>query len=97
MEIRVKEPVRRPATISEQEFQTFVNTISTACSPYADPSGFRDRLICLMLKEGGFRLGELLGMRLSDLDFGKRGVHVRLFNRLRTAITDSTSCDPIHS
>jgi len=76
MEIRVKEPVRRPATISEQEFQIFVNTISTARSPQADPGGFRDRLICLMLKEGGFRLGELLGMRLSDLDFGKQGVHV---------------------
>ncbi len=77
MEIRVKEPVRRPATISEQEFQAFVNTISAARSPQADPSGFRDRLICLMLKEGGFRLGELLGMHLSDLDFGKQGVHVR--------------------
>jgi integrase/recombinase XerD len=77
MEIRVKEPVRRPATISEQDFQLFVNTISSARSPQADPSGFRDRLICLMLKEGGFRLGELLGMHLSDLDFGKQGVHVR--------------------
>jgi integrase/recombinase XerD len=77
MEIRVKEPVRRPATISEQDFQIFVNTISTAHSPQADPGGFRDRLICLMLKEGGFRLGELLGMHLSDLDFGGRGVHVR--------------------
>ncbi len=63
MEIRVKEPVRRPATISEQDFQIFLNTISTARSPQADP--------------GGFRLGELLGMRLSDLDFGKQGVHVR--------------------
>jgi integrase/recombinase XerD len=30
-----------------------------------------------MLKEGGFRLGELLGMHLEDLDFGKQGVHVR--------------------
>jgi integrase/recombinase XerD len=77
LEMRVKEPTRRPSTISDQEFQTFVNTISDACSPQADPGGFRDRLICLMLKEGGFRLGELLGMRLSDLDFGKRGVHVR--------------------
>src|SRR5258707_1116896 len=77
LEIRVKEPTRRPPTISEQEFQIFVNTISDARSPQADPGGFRDRLICLMLKEGGFRLGELLGMRLEDLDFGKRGVHVR--------------------
>ena len=77
LEMRVKEPTRRPSTISEQEFQIFVNTISDARSPQADPGGFRDQLICLMLKEGGFRLGELLGMRLSDLDFGKQGVHVR--------------------
>jgi len=71
LEMRVKEPARRPATISEQEFERFVNTISDALSPQADPGGFRDQLICLMLKEGGFRLGELLGMHLSDLDFGK--------------------------
>lgn len=77
LEMRVKEPTCRPSTISEQEFQTFVNAISDARSPQADPGGFRDRLICLMLKEGGFRLGELLGMRLEDLDFGKQGVHVR--------------------
>lgn len=73
----MKEPTRRPSTISEQDFQIFVTTISDARSPQADPGGFRDRLICLMLKEGGFRLGELLGMHLSDLDFGKQGVHVR--------------------
>jgi len=74
---RSKAHPRRPSTISEQEFQTFLNALSDARSPRADPGGFRDRLICLKLKEGGFRLGELLGMRLSDLDFGKRGVHVR--------------------
>jgi integrase len=77
LELRMQEPTRRPLTISEQEFQTFVNTISAARSPQANPGGFRDRLICLMLKEGGFRLGELLGMRLCDLDFGKQGIHVR--------------------
>ena len=77
LEMRMQEPTRRPLTISEQEFQTFVNTISDARSPQADPAGFRDRLMCLMLKEGGFRLGELLGMRLSDLDFGKQGIQVR--------------------
>ncbi len=77
LEVRVKEPTRLPPTISEQEFQTFVNTIGEARSPHTDPAGFRDRLICLMLKEGGFRLGELLGMRLEDLDFGQHGVHVR--------------------
>jgi len=30
-----------------------------------------------MLKEGGFRIGELLGMHMEDLEFGKHGVHVR--------------------
>jgi integrase/recombinase XerD len=30
-----------------------------------------------MLKEGGFRIGEILGMRMEDLEFGKQGVHVR--------------------
>src|SRR5258706_7146953 len=53
LEMRVKEPTRRPATISQQEFQIFVNSISAARSPQIDPGGFRDRLICLMLKEGG--------------------------------------------
>jgi integrase/recombinase XerD len=77
LELRMEEPTRRPLTISEQEFQTFVHTICDARSPQADPAGFRDRLICLLLKEGGFRLGELLGMRLGDLDFGKQGIHVR--------------------
>jgi integrase/recombinase XerD len=63
--------------ISEQDFQTFVDSIHMGEIPNSDPAGFRDRLICLTLKEGGLRLGELLGMRLEDLDFGKRGVHVR--------------------
>lgn len=77
LEVKVKEPHRLPPTITEQEFHTFVNSICLARSPQADPAGFRDRLICLFLKEGGFRLGELLGMRLEDLDFGRHGVQVR--------------------
>jgi integrase/recombinase XerD len=77
LEVKVKEPHRLPPTITEQEFHTFVNSIGLARSPQADPAGFRDRLICLFLKEGGFRLGELLGMRLQDLDFGRHGLQVR--------------------
>jgi integrase/recombinase XerD len=76
-ELKLKEPVRILPIISEQDFQTFVDSIHIDENPNSDPSGFRDRLICLMLKEGGFRLGELLGMHLEDLDFGKQGVHVR--------------------
>jgi integrase/recombinase XerD len=76
-ELKLKEPVRILPIISEQDFQTFVDSIHIDENPNSDPSGFRDRLLCLMLKEGGFRLGELLGMHMEDLDFGKQGVHVR--------------------
>jgi integrase/recombinase XerD len=77
MELKLKEPGRLPSTISEQDLQTFIESIHMGKNPNSDPSGFRDRLLCLMLKEGGFRIGELLGMHMDDLEFGKHGVHVR--------------------
>ncbi len=77
MELKLKEPDRFPPTVSEQDFQTFIDSIHMGESPNGDPSGFRDRLLCLLLKEGGFRIGEALGMRMDDLEFGKQGVHIR--------------------
>lgn len=77
MELKLKEPSRLPKTVSEQDFQKFIESIHVGYEPGSDPSGFRNRLLCLLLKEGGFRIGELLGMRMDDLDFGKQGVHVR--------------------
>jgi len=77
MELKLKEPRRLPPTVSEQDFQTFIDSIHMGQNPNSAPPGFRDRLLCLMLKEGGFRIGELLGMRMEDLEFGKQGVHVR--------------------
>ena len=77
MELKLKEPDRLPPTVSEQDFQTFIGRIHIGKSPNGDPPGFRDRLLCLMLKEGGFRIGETLGMRMEDLEFGKQGVHIR--------------------
>jgi integrase/recombinase XerD len=77
MELKLREPRRLPLTVSEQDFQTFIDSIHMGQDPNSDPPGSRDRLLCLMLKEGGFRIGELLGMRMEDLEFGKQGVHVR--------------------
>lgn len=77
MELKLKEPGQFPPTISEYDFQTFLNSIQMEQDPTGDPTGFRDRLLCLLLKEGGFRIGEALGMRMEDLEFGKQGVHVR--------------------
>jgi len=76
MELKLKEPRARPKTVSDDEFATFTESIRVDDRPGGDPAGFRDRLLCLMLKEGGFRIGELLGMHLQDLDFGARAVRV---------------------
>lgn len=76
-ELKLKEPETIPKTVSEQDFKRFVDSIHLEKEANGDPSGFRDRLMCFVLKEGGFRLGELLGMRMDDLEFGKQGVHVR--------------------
>ncbi len=73
MELKLKEPSRLPPTVSEQDFQTFIDSIRMGQDPNDDPPGFRDRLLCLMLKEGGFRIGEILGLRMEDLEFGKQG------------------------
>ena len=77
MELKLKEPSRLLPTVSEQDFQTFIDSIHMGQDPNGDPSGFRDRLLCLLLKEGGFRIGEILGLRMEDLEFGKQGVHIR--------------------
>src|SRR6266540_26491 len=84
--------LKRRKTPSFHLFQEYIskyllNAASKHCSPSVgmipfslakyNPTGFRDRLLCLMLKEGGFRIGELLGMHMDDLEFGKHGMHVR--------------------
>src|SRR5579859_2156851 len=77
MELKLKEPGRLPPTVSDHDFRTFIDSIHLEQDPNGDPPGFRDRLLCLMLKEGGFRIGEILGMRMEDLEFGRQGVHIR--------------------
>ncbi|MEY2194850.1 hypothetical protein AB7942_19245 [Neobacillus sp. BF23-41] len=37
----------------------------------------RDKIILLILKEGGLRSGELLGNKLEDIDYGEQGIWVR--------------------
>jgi integrase/recombinase XerD len=77
MELKLREPKCIPLAVSENDFKVFLDSIHMEGEPNADPSGFRDRLLCLMLKEGGFRIGELLGMHMEDLDFGQGGIQVR--------------------
>ncbi len=67
----------QPKTVSPDDFERFIQRIHIGTSPNSDPAGFRDRLIGVTLKETGLRCGELLGIRMEDLDFGSQGIHVR--------------------
>lgn len=54
-------------TVSNKDFKAFLDSLRL----------LRDKLIVLILKEGGLRAGELLGIHLEDIDFAEQGVWVR--------------------
>lgn len=56
-----------PKIVDEEEFKLFLNSFNL----------LRDKIIVLVLKEGGLRAGELLGIHLEDIDFAEQGVWVR--------------------
>ncbi len=70
----VKVPKRRrqmPRTISLSDVQRLLATCDD------DASGVRDRAIIWLLYDTGCRVGGLLGLTLSDVDFDRRAVLVR--------------------
>lgn len=77
MELKLKVPACHPKIIAPSDFAHFLDHIHVGLHPSADPSGFRDRLLCLFLKESGARIGEALGIRLADLCPGEHGVWLR--------------------
>lgn len=77
MEVKLKEPKSNVKTVAPADFEEFIHRIHVGKSPSTDPSGFRDRLMMLTFRESGLRCGELLGIRMEDLDFAANGVWVR--------------------
>lgn len=77
MELVLKQPRSLAKTVSPDDFDRFINSIQIGTTPDADPSGFRDRIMIQMFRESGLRLGEMLGIRLEDLDFSSQSVHIR--------------------
>lgn len=65
--LKSKKPKVIPKTMPENEFKTLLNAVNT----------LRDKILLLSFKEGGFRSGELLGVRLEDIDFGESGFWVK--------------------
>ncbi|MGG3450374.1 tyrosine-type recombinase/integrase [Domibacillus aminovorans] len=65
--LKSKVPSIIPKTIEKKDFTKYLEAVHL----------LRDKIILLILKEGGLRSGELLGLKLEDLDYGDQGVHVR--------------------
>ncbi|MED1285832.1 tyrosine-type recombinase/integrase [Bacillus mycoides] len=65
--LKSKVPHVIPKTIDQKDFKTYLEAVNL----------LRDKIILLALKEGGLRSGELLGIKLEDIDYGEQGIHIR--------------------
>lgn len=65
--LKDKEPKTVPKIINEKGFKKFLSSVRM----------LRDKIILLVLKEGGLRASELRGIKLEDLDFAESGIWVR--------------------
>jgi integrase/recombinase XerD len=65
--ITLKEPEKHIKTVKDADFETFVAAI--------DNEQFH--CILLLMREGGMRVGEVLGLQLQDLEFYRNGIWVR--------------------
>ena len=78
MEMMLKLPKTRVKTVSNDDFQCFLEAVCGGnLQGRLSPSQRRNSLMVLMLKETGLRRGELLGLHMADIDFAATGVHVR--------------------
>lgn len=65
--LKSKVPQVIPKIIEQKDFKRYLEAVNL----------LRDKIILLILKEGGLRSGELLGIKLEDIDYGEQGIHVR--------------------
>ena len=73
--VKLKEPKQRVRTVPDAEFERF----------FASVDNLQFRCILLLMREGGLRSGEVLGLLIQDLAFHHNGVWVRRRNRLANA------------
>lgn len=65
--VTLKEPKRRVKTVTDADFETFLNAIEN----------LQFRCIVLLMREGGLRVGEALGLLIQDLEFHRNGIWIR--------------------
>jgi integrase/recombinase XerD len=72
-----------PQTLSGEEMDRFVESLTA--------TSHRDRAIVWLLKDGGVRIGELLGLRVGDIDWSKRTLTVRATKARSTRLVPVTA------
>ncbi len=65
--VRVRLPMRLPRPMTDEETTALLDSLSTA----------RDLAVTLLMLDGGLRPGEVLGLQLEDIAYGRRRVTVR--------------------
>ncbi len=71
--VRLKEPKKRIQMVSDSDLETFLHSID---------DNLQFRCIVLLMREGGLRVGEILGLFIQDLEFHRNGIWVRRRNDL---------------
>jgi integrase/recombinase XerD len=64
---KLKEPQRRLKTVKDDDFARF----------FSSTENLQFKCILLLMREGGLRIGEVLGLWLQDIEFHRNGVWVR--------------------
>ncbi len=64
---KLKEPQRRIKTVRDTDFERF----------FSSTENLQFKCILLLMREGGLRIGEVLGLWLQDIEFHRNGVWVR--------------------
>jgi len=81
--VKLKEPEKRVKTVKDADFETFLAAIGN----------LQFRCLVLLMREGGLRVGETLGLLIQDLEFHRNGVWVRRRNTLENgALAKPTNC-----
>jgi integrase/recombinase XerD len=65
--VKLKEPKKRVKTVKDADFEIFLAAIDN----------LQFRCIVLLMREGGLRVGEVLGLFIQDLEFHRNGIWIR--------------------
>lgn len=80
---KLKEPERRPKLAKDRDFAQF----------FSSTQNLQFRCILLLMREGGLRIGEVLGLWLQDIEFHRNGVWVRRRRDLENGALAKGMCD----